>query len=71
MLTQQYRQFIDEVFWDSTGQIATATGKMFDLKISANATDVLVDIDLKGFAAKLARAQITSGIEKILISTYG
>jgi len=55
---------VDAVHWTADGTGATATGKMFECQFKVTDADLSVEVELKGFAAKLAKGMAQSRIEK-------
>ncbi|MBM4346018.1 MAG: polyhydroxyalkanoic acid system family protein [Deltaproteobacteria bacterium] len=56
--------FVDDVTWSADGCSASATGKMFDSRFKVNDTTFGVEVDLKGFAAKMAKGMAQTRLEK-------
>lgn len=56
--------FVDSVAWAADGTSASATGKMFDSRFKVTDTTFGVEVDLKGFAAKMAKGMAQSRLEK-------
>lgn len=55
---------VSDVSWN--GNVATASGKMFKAAFSVSESDVGVEIDLIGFAAKMAKGMVRDQISKQL-----
>ncbi len=56
--------FVDDVAWGADGCSASATGKMFDSRFKVTETTFGVEVDLKGFAAKMAKGMAQGRLEK-------
>lgn len=55
---------------DWKGDVAAAAGKYFAGTFTANESDVSVQLDLKGFAAKMAKSMVKTQIEKALDTEF-
>ena len=55
---------VTDVTWN--GNVATDSGKMFKAAFSVSDKDVSVEIDLTGFAAKMAKGMVRDQISKQL-----
>ena len=52
------------------GNTATASGKYFSGTFAVEASEVAVDLDLKGFAAKMAKGMVKDQIGKALDKNF-
>ena len=57
---------VKEVKWAADKKSATASGKLFEGSFAVSANDVKASIELKGFAAKMAKGMVTQMIAKML-----
>ncbi len=57
---------VKEVKWSTDKKTAVATGKLFEGTFVVSAGDVKASVELKGFAAKMAKGMVTQMIGKML-----
>ncbi|MSQ82538.1 MAG: hypothetical protein EXR77_06425 [Myxococcales bacterium] len=62
--------FVDNVSWAEDGCSAAATGKMFDSRFKVSESTFGVEVDLKGFAAKLAKGMAQSRLERTVAEEF-
>jgi hypothetical protein len=61
---ESYGNMIDTVTWTEDKRSATAEGKMFTAEFGVTDTQIKAEIELKGFAAKMAKGMIQQKLEK-------
>ena len=61
---QSYGNMIETVTWADDKRSATAEGKMFTAQFGVTDTEIKAEIELKGFAAKMAKGMIQQKLEK-------
>lgn len=65
-----YGAMIETVNWNADKTQATAEGKMFSAKFGVTASNVNAEIDLKGFAAKMAKGMVQGKLEKAIAEEF-
>lgn len=66
----EYGSMIETVDWNAEKTSAVAKGKMFSATFGVTATTVNCDIDLNGFAAKMAKGMIQGKVEKAVAEGF-
>ncbi|MBI5610501.1 MAG: polyhydroxyalkanoic acid system family protein [Deltaproteobacteria bacterium] len=61
---QSNPSLIDRIDWNADKTAAEAEGKHFKAQFALTTAQVKVDIDLKGFAAKMAKGMVQTKLEK-------
>ena len=61
---ESYGNMIETVTWADDKRSATAEGKMFTAQFGVTDTQITAEIELKGFAAKMAKGMIQQKLEK-------
>ena len=56
--------FVSSVAWEADKGAAAASGKMFESKFKVTDTTLTVEVELKGFAAKMFKSTAQSRLEK-------
>ncbi len=61
---ESYGNMIETVTWADDKRSATAEGKMFTAQFGVTDSEIKAEIELKGFAAKMAKGMIQQKLEK-------
>lgn len=61
---ESYGNMIESVNWSDDKRSATASGKMFTAKFGVSAASIDCEIELNGFAAKMAKGMIQGKLDK-------
>lgn len=61
---------IDKIEWNADQTGATASGKFFSADFAVNASSVTVELELKGFAAKMAKGMVQQQLDKTVAEEF-
>lgn len=63
-------EMIDTINWNANQTGATATGKMFSAEFQVSDNALSVDVELKGFVAKMAKGVVQGQLEKTVAEEF-
>jgi hypothetical protein len=63
-------EMIDKIEWNPAQTGATASGKMFTAQFQVTDNGLSVDVELKGFVAKMAKGVVQGQLEKTVAEEF-